>query len=165
MALIEEVWLAAGHVYATDEQILSLLPQGAKLGVASPWAILRDTDIPEIHIPTLAVPLRHAYVPTVFAFKAQQPLVNTAEAHGLMPEAPPDRIFAAFVSGDRQARAAVATVVPQLDYLVFLHREPFRVSPDPCIRYRRGTATFQLFEVTRDAAGHCPEPSGVTVTP
>ena len=70
---------------------LSLLPQGARLGVASPWEILRDTDIPEIHIPTLAVPLRHAYVPTVFAFKSQQPLVNIAEQRGLMPEAPPDR--------------------------------------------------------------------------
>ena len=59
----------------------------------------------------------------------------------------------------------MAAVVAKFDYLVFLHREPFRVSLDPCIRYIRGTATFQLFEVTRDKAGHCPEARGVTATP
>ena len=155
MALVENVWLKADRVYRQDKAILSLIPDGAKLGVAAPWEILEDTDIPEVHVPTLAVVLRRAFVPTVFAIKVQQPLEILPPWRELADIAETDKIFAAYVSGDLPERARLADVLPKFDYIIFLHREPFQVLPDRCLSYVQGTKTFQLFKVTA-LAGRCP---------
>ena len=148
MMLIESVWSRAGPVYAANLEVLSHLPEGAKLAIASPWAILNVTDIPTVHFPTLAVKLRHAYVPTVFAFASQQPLEHTERSRKLMEWAAPDEIFAAFTEGNQVERTRMETVLPKFDYAVFLHNEPFTVPPDDCLTFVAGTSMFQLFRIS-----------------
>jgi hypothetical protein len=155
LEVIERVWLKGDDIYRDDLATLALLPEGAKLGVADPWSILHDTDVPEVHIPLLAIPLRDAFVPPLFAYAAQQPVRLHGSWQDLEERTKPDRIWAAFVERDKAVRTALSPYIAQYDYILFVYLTPFQVPPDPCLKFLRGSPTFQLFKVTAEN-GACP---------
>ncbi|HTH98782.1 MAG TPA: hypothetical protein VL574_15305 [Stellaceae bacterium] len=155
LGAIEQIWLRSKPIYADDAQTLSLIKPGSRMGVADPWAILADTDIPQTHIPLLAVPMRNAFVPPIFAYPAQQPIRIAPAYRDFEAETKPDKIWAAFVEGNPAERKRLAPLLPRYDYLLFVFLEPFKVRPDPCLQFMRGSPTFQLYRVVPQH-GACP---------
>ena len=145
MAVIEAVWLRANALYAADIAVMDTLPERAKLAVAYPARDVNAGAIPQLHIATLAAARREAFVPTVFAFRTQQPLVLRPPYDTLAARTSPAQLWAAFVDGDASARAVVAPALRDYDFIVFADRDPFAVPADPCLKPMSPVSRFQLF--------------------
>jgi hypothetical protein len=147
MAVIEIVWVAADRRYADDIAVLDRLPAGARLAVAYPPRDVNAGMIPELHVATLAVARREAFVPTLFAYPTQQPLAMRTPYDAIAARTSPSALWAAFVIGDAAARAAAAPVLKGYDFIVFADREPFAVPPRACLAPVAATARFQLLSL------------------
>lgn len=145
IAVIEAVWLHAGTLYAADIAVIDALPQAAKLAVAYPPRDVNAGAIPQLHVATLAAARREAFVPTIFAYRTQQPLVLRPPYDTLAARTSPTQLWAAFVGGDAGARAAAAPVLRDYDFIVFADREPFAVPADPCLKPVASVPRFRLF--------------------
>jgi hypothetical protein len=150
MAIIEAVWLHADRVYIADLAVIDSLPEGAKLAVAYPPSDVNAGAIPELHVATLAAARREAFVPTIFAYATQQPLMLRPPYDGLAGATSPNWIWDAFVGGVAEAREAVIPVIHDYDFVVFTGRQPFVVAPSPCLEAVRSTPRFQLFALRHD---------------
>jgi hypothetical protein len=145
MAVIEAVWLQADRLYAADIAVIDTLPQRAKLAVGYPSRDVNAGAIPQLHVATLAAARREAFVPTIFAYRTQQPLVLRPPYDTLAARTSPSQLWAAFVDGDAEARAAVAPVLRAYDFVVFADRDPFAVPADRCLKPMSSVPRFQLF--------------------
>ena len=147
LAVIEAVWLSADRIYAGDLAVIDALPTGARLAVAFPARALNAGRIPEVHVPALAVWRRAAFVPTLFAYPAQQPIAFRPPYATLAAETSSDLLWAAFVDGDSSAHGGVTAVLQSYDFVAFVDRQPFRVPAPPCLRPFASRPTFQIFTV------------------
>jgi hypothetical protein len=154
LAVIEWVWLDADRVYTADLAGLDALPVGAKLAVAYPGEAVNAAAIPEVHLPTLAVSRREAFVPTLFAYPAQQPIALKAPYDRLAVAATPFALWSAFVTGDADARQGVSAGLAQYDAIAFIGRAPFAVPAQRCLRPLTVRPTFQIFGLSH--GGGCP---------
>jgi hypothetical protein len=152
MAVIEAVWLKASGVYAADIAVLDNLPEGAKLAVAYPPGDVNASAVPELHVATLAIARREAFVPTLFAYPTQQPIALRPPYDAVAGETSPNWIWDGFVGGNDQERAASALVLKDYDFIVFTDRQPFTVPPDKCLEPRDATPSFQLFAIRKDCS-------------
>jgi hypothetical protein len=109
-AVIESVWLQADRVYAADFAALDTLPYGAKLAVAYPVDAVNSTAVPETHLPVLAVARRAAFVPTLFAYLAQQPIALNPPYDRLAAAATPFELWSAFTTRDDTAKQHVSKI-------------------------------------------------------
>jgi hypothetical protein len=151
MAVIERVWLAADRLYATDIAALDQLPVGATLAVAYPDREVNASAIPQLHVATLAVARREAFVPTLFAFPTQQPLVLRPPYDALAGTTSPNWIWDGFVAGDATERAASLLALRHYDYVVFTDRDPITVPANACLAPLPSPPRFQLFKVIVDS--------------
>lgn len=151
IAMLEQVWRQARTLYDADMATLSMLPQGARLAGSFDWSPTADirADIPQFHVPMLAVPLREAFVPTVFAYQGLQPLAIAPAFADLPVTAPTEIMWAAFVGNDAAAKARVASVLARYDYVVFYDKKPITVRPTPCLSFVKGVPSFQLYKISR----------------
>jgi hypothetical protein len=147
MAVIETVWLQADRLYASDLAVIDALPRGVTLAVAYPPRDVNAGAIPQIHVATLAAARREGFVPTIFAYRAQQPLVLRPPFDALAGRTSPARLWAAFVERDRNEQWAAAAVLKDYDFIVFADRDPFAVPPNSCLDPILSTPRFQLFAV------------------
>jgi len=152
MAIIEAVWLKADRVYAADIAVIDSLPRSAKLAVAYPPDDVNASAIPELHVATLAVARREAFVPTLFAYPTQQPIALRPPYDAIAGETSSNWIWDGFVDRNDQARTASAMALKDYDFVVFTDRQPFTVPPDKCLEPRAATPTFQLFKIIRDCS-------------
>jgi hypothetical protein len=149
MAVIERAWRRADRVYAADLAAIDALPRGARLGVAYPDAV-HVVPVPQVHLAAMAVVRRDAFVPTLFADRAQQPIVLRPPWAARAAAAQPPALWAAFVSGDRAALARLAPVLADYNFIVFVDRQPFIVRPARYLRPVFEQPTFQIFAIRRD---------------
>ncbi len=151
MYFLEQIWIKARTLYDADMATLGMLPQGAMLAGSFNWSPTADirADIPQFHVPMLAVPLREAFVPTVFAYMGLQPLAIVPAYANLPAEAPTEIIWAAFVGDDKNAQVRVAKVLPRYDYIVFYDKVPITVRPTPCLSFVKGVPSFQLYKIVK----------------
>ena len=152
-AVIEAVWRSADRVYRVDLAAIDALPSGSMLAVAFPSGALNASAIPLLHLPTLAVPRREAFVPTVFAFAGQQPIFVREPYGRLAAAASPALLWSAFVDGDAAAQRQAWPALAGWDAIVFLDRAPFRVPDQPCLRPLVTEPNFQLFSLVK--GGNC----------
>jgi hypothetical protein len=150
MLVIETVWRQADRLYREDIAVIDSLPEGVKLAVAYPPRDVNAGAIPELHVATLAVVRREAFVPTVFAYPAQQPLSLRPAYDALARATSANWLWTAFVDKDPAARAAVMPVLKDYDFVVFADRDPFDVAPSACLEAVRSTPRFQLFALRHD---------------
>jgi hypothetical protein len=144
LGVVESVWLRADKAYTADLAVLDRLPPGAKLAVAYPAGEEHAGAIPLLHLPTLAAARREAFVPTVFAEPAQQPLVRTPPAQALAPLSLPPAWWLTFVNHDPVTRNLLGPALAQYGYVVFLDRKPFDLPPDPCLQRIAAEPRFKL---------------------
>jgi hypothetical protein len=153
MTVIEAVWLKSDAVYAADIAAIDGLPHGTKLAVAFPVREIAAGGIPQLHVAALAAARRGAFVPTVFAYAAQQPLARRPPYDALAAASIPASFWAAFVDNDAAAQAQAAPLLKNYDFIVFASRDPFTVPARPCLEKRPSPANFQLFALRHD--GEC----------
>jgi hypothetical protein len=154
LAVIEAVWVKADRVYSADIAGIDRLPVGVKLAVAYPAGAVNAAVIPEVHLATVAVWRRAAFVPTLFAFPGQQPVALKPPYDRLAAAATPFELWSALVTGDADARARVSAALTAYDAIVFTDRSPFQVPPHRCLQPAFAQPTFQILTVSH-AAG-CP---------
>ena len=155
LGVIEVVWLKTDPIYRADLTGLDMLPRGAKLGVAYPESALGTEPIPEVHVPTLAAARRGAFVPTLFAFTGQQPIVVRPPYDRLTAAAFQFTLWAAFMGGDDEARRQALASLAGYDAIVFVNHEAFQLPDEDCLRPLFRRPTFQIF--TLEHGGGCPE--------
>jgi hypothetical protein len=153
VAVIETVWLRADRVYTADLAAIDALPSGSKLAVAFPSDAVNFSAIPVLHVPTLAVARRDAFVGTLFAYPAQQPIAVRLPYDRLAAASPPTLLWSAFVVGDVEAQHQVWPALAGWDAIVFLDRPLFRVPAQPCLKPLVTESNFQLFSVL--TSGNC----------
>jgi hypothetical protein len=154
LAVIEAVWLNADRVYTADLAGIDALPVGMKLAVAYPPGAVNAVAIPEVHLATLAVWRREAFVPTLFAFPGQQPIGLKPPYDRLAAAAKPFELWSALMTGDADARVRVSAALTTYDAIVFTDRHPFQVPQQRCLLPVFVQPTFQIFTVS--PAEGCP---------
>jgi hypothetical protein len=151
LGLIEHVWREADRVYRADLVGIELLPRGTKLAVAQPERLFHVTRIPEVHLATLAIARREAFVPTLFAIPGQQPVMLKPTFLALTEAAQPQILWAALITGD----AADGTHLPNLlrgyDFVAVTDNRPIPAPSNRCLTPFFVRPTFQIFAVVHDA--------------
>lgn len=147
LAVIERVWLRADHIYAADMAGIDMLPRGAKLAVAYPASAVNFVPVPELHFAALAIVRRDAFVPTLFAAAAQQPVMPRPPYAALAAEARPQQLWDAFVGGDTAELARQPAALRHYDYVAFTDSRPVQVLPNRCLAAVFNKPRFQIFAV------------------
>lgn len=148
LAVIEYVWLRADRVYSADFTGIDMLPRGAKLAVAYPGSAVNFAPVPEVHLAVLAVARREAFVPTLFAYHAQQPIELKPPYAALAEMATPQRFWTVLTGGDTTEATQLLPVLQQYDYVVLTGR--VYVPPNRCLPPFFRQPTFQIFAVLHD---------------
>jgi hypothetical protein len=147
LAVIEHVWRQADRIYSADLAGIDALPRGAKLAVAMPAGLAHMMPIPELHVPTLAIARREAFVPTLFADRGQQPIVLNPPYAALAEAALPPQIWAAFVDDDIAERRRLLPTLEHYGFVVFVDKHPLHVPPSRCLDPLFERPRFQIFAI------------------
>jgi hypothetical protein len=151
MAAIENVWRAADRVYTADLAGIDLLPRGIRLAVAQPEGLFHVTPIPEVHVATLAIARRDAFVPTLFAIPGQQ-LVTLKPTFLVLAEAAhPQILWAALIAGSAADRTHLTASLRGYDFVAFTDDRPIHVPSNRCLTPFFVRPTFQIFALVDDA--------------
>ena len=150
LGVIERVWLRADRVYTADLAGIDLLPRGAKLAVAQPEGLFHVTRIPEVHLATLAIARREAFVPTLFAIPGQQPVILTPTFAALAEAAQPQILWAALIAGGAADRTHLPISLRGYDFVAFTDNRPIPAPSNRCLTSFFLRPTFQIFAVVDD---------------
>ncbi|HWG81197.1 MAG TPA: hypothetical protein VN681_15550 [Stellaceae bacterium] len=152
LAVVTAVWRDSDRLYARLLPALDGLPPGSRVAVAYPPEALNSEATPLAHFPTLAIVRRDAFVPTLFAFATQQPVVLRPEYRALADRLTPERLWAGLVAAapplDESERAAIGGY----DYVAVVGRHPFRLPVQPWLAAVFAGPRFALCRVMADAA-------------
>jgi hypothetical protein len=148
LAVIEFVWLRAERVYSAELAGIDLLPRGARLAVAYPANAVNFAPIPQLHLPLLAVARREAFVPTLFAYKGQQPVAVRPPYAALADAAPPQALWD-FVWNHRDTAVSdgLRQVLQEYDFLVVIGGESRNVPLIECLRPFLKQPNFEILSV------------------
>jgi hypothetical protein len=159
LAIIEYVWLRADHIYSADLAGIDMLPRGAKLAVAYPASAVNFAPVPEVHLAVLAVARREAFVPTLFAYKGQQPIALKPPYDVLAGAATPQDLWSVVAPGRDAANAAgLPRALQQYDFVAVTGGEPWDVPRTRCLRLFFKQPSFEIFAVLHDDV--CASPEG-----
>ena len=153
MAVIEKVWLRSAPIYEQELALLDRLPRGARLAVAAPASAIRVSATPEYHFPVLAVTLRQAFVPTLFAFPTQQPVRLMPGWGELAARTDPDRVWQAFRGRDPASVSLRGLVYAQFDAIVFVGDVDAGVVASNCLAAMGSTPGFALYRIEPQKTG------------
>jgi hypothetical protein len=152
LGMVEVYWIQSDAVYQADLAALDSLPRGAKLAVAWPGSAIEVTRAPELHLPTLAIARREAFVPTLFAYAAQQPVALTPDYAALALATRETPLWTALIEERAKPPARVLAALKSYDFIVFINRTPFEVPQSACLSAMRPGTSFQLFAIHPDCA-------------
>jgi len=146
MGLVAEAWVRADAVYRRDISILNRIPEGARVALAYPSTAISFDAIPKTHLPLLAVIRSNAFVPTLFAFPGQQPVVLTPLGERLAAEAEPNMLWRSWMAG---GEGAMAAVLKDYDFVLALDSRPFDLPALPGLTPLASEPEFALYSVDR----------------
>ena len=158
LGAVERIWRAADRVYTADHAGIDLLPRGARLAVAQPEGLFHVTRVPEVHLATLAIARRDAFVPTLFAIPDQQPVMLKPAFAALAAMAQPQLLWAALVTGRAAERTRLPVPLGDFDFVAFTDERPIHVPENSCLTPFFVQPTFQIFTVVHEA--RCISPAG-----
>jgi hypothetical protein len=129
LSLLGAAWLESDRLYSQLLPAFDAIPAGSRVAVAnsSDASIFPPPSL--LHFPTLAVLRRDAFVPTLFAFPAQQPIALRPHYATLARQLPPARLWAALVERSAPLDSAERAALAEYDFVIFLGRQPFAVQP------------------------------------
>jgi hypothetical protein len=125
LGVVAANWQASDRIYASLLPAFDRLPAGDRLAVAYPPEALNSQPTPLVHLPTLAILRRDAFVPTLFAFPTQQPVLLQPRYRALADRLPPERLWSAFIGGGPALDATERAALAGYDHIVFVGRAAF----------------------------------------
>jgi len=147
LAVVTLSWQASGRIYAALLSGLDAVPLGSRIAVAFPEGAVNVEPTPLAHLPAIAIARRQAFVPTLFAYPTQQPVALRPDYRRLADRLPPDRLWAAFVTGTAPLDAPAKAALGDYDYVVFTDRLPFVLADGSGLTPQFATQRFQLYRV------------------
>jgi hypothetical protein len=129
LGVLGATWLESDRLYAQLLPALDEIPAGSRVAVAIPSDAGIFPPPSLLHFPTLAVVRRDAFVPTLFAFPAQQPIALRRHYAALASQLPPGRLWAALVERTAPLDSAERAALAEYDFVIFEGRRPFAVQP------------------------------------
>jgi len=148
MGLVGAQWERAQAGYARELAILAQVPAGGKLAVAFPAGAIASDPAPKTHLPTMAIIERQAFVPTLFAYRGQQPVALTPEAQRLADGAEPSALWRALMA-EGGPSAAARQALQGFDMLVVLDRYPFALPATGLLSPVAVEPAFALYRIER----------------
>jgi hypothetical protein len=147
LSLFGAAWLESDRLYAQLLPALDGIPAGSRVAVANPFdaAIFPPPSL--LHFPTLAVVRRDAFVPTLFALPAQQPIALRPHYAALARQLPPERLWAALVERTAPLDSAERAALAEYDFVIFEGRRHFAVQPSNELSLILATPRFVLARV------------------
>lgn len=144
IGMVTSNWLASDRDYRSYLAAFDRIEIGSRLAVAAPADAVNVVATPLLHLPAMAAARRDAFVPTLFADPAQQPLAFTPEFRALAAATSADLLWRAFVSGNPPA--AVRQTLAAYDYIVFVGTASF-VMVDAALTPVFRAPRFQLYRL------------------
>lgn len=138
-------WHASDAVYTRMLTILDAISANSRVAVAYPSAELHATVTPFLHMPTLAIIRRDAFVPTLFASPAQQPIRLTPPFQRLADRLTPTELWEHFVEGRGEIDAAALACY---DSILFVAHRDFHLGISDPLRLVAATPEIRLYAVT-----------------
>jgi hypothetical protein len=129
LSVLGWTWLESDRFYAQLLPALDEIPAGSRVAVAIPPDAGLFPPAPLLHFPALAVVRRDAFVPTLFAFPAQQPIALRQHYAALARQLPAGRLWAALVERTAPLDSAERATLAEYDFVIFEGRRPFAVQP------------------------------------
>ncbi len=151
LAVVAVSWQASDRDYRFLLTGLDMAAPGSRIAVAFPPSAVNVTRTPLVHFPTLAAARRDAFVPTLFAEPAQQPLVMQPDYRALAARTSADLLWAHYVAATAPLDAATRTALGDYDYVAFVGVAPFVLGDDRGLSPVFRAPRFQLYRVTPDA--------------
>jgi hypothetical protein len=121
---IAYVWHGSAAAYDAALGGLDRIAPGSRLAIAYPDAAVNAVATPLVHLPTLAIARREAFVPTLFAYPTQQPVALRPDWRAVADALSPQAVWDAFLA-HRPLADAQRAALQKFDYVVFLDRKPF----------------------------------------
>ena len=149
LAVIEQVWRAADRVYAADLAGIDALPRGSKLAIAHPADLFHVVNVPEVHIATLAIARREAFVPSLFAIAGQQPIALRPAFEALAEAAQPQRLWTALMGGGTAGEERPPAILDRFDFVVLTDKQPIHLPPNRCLAAFFLQPTLQIYAISR----------------
>jgi hypothetical protein len=149
-AVIEHAWRHADEVYSADLIGIDALPRGAKLAVAIPPDAIQMMPVPEVHLPTLAISRREAFVPTLFAYPGQQPVALRPTYAPLADAATPQAFWSGLTGGANVEITQLLAVLQQYDYVALIGGGVVDVQLNRCLAEFYRQPSFQIYAVLHD---------------
>ena len=143
MVVLERAWLHQDRELASLRGALAALPNGARLMPLFIFPGDTATDY-RTHFPSMAVIDRGAFVPSMFAFEHQQPMVFSARAMAIMQGKFPVRTSFAGGSGPDWN-----TLTENYDYILLTGRRYLKDPLPSDLKEVASTSEFKLFQVVR----------------
>ena len=155
LAAIEQVWRAADRVYSADLAGIDGLPRGSKLAIAHPADLFHVAAVPEVHVATLAIMRREAFVPSLFAIRGQQPLALRPAFEALAEAAQPQRLWTTLTGRAAASGERLPATLEPFDFVVLTDKHPIHLPANRCLAPFFLRPTFQIYAVGRgiDCAG------------
>ncbi len=153
LGMVAVNWQASERSYAELQPAFDRIPVGSRVAVAYSSASIHSERTPLTHFPLLAVVARDAFVPTLFAYPTQQPVALKPAFRALADRLPPDALWSAFLRSDAPLEAKTREALEACDFVIFLDRRPFTLAVTTGLEAVFTTPRFQLFRITREAAG------------
>jgi hypothetical protein len=153
VAFIEYAWLQANRVYSADLTGIDMLPQGAKLAVAYSASAVNFSSMPELHLASLAVVRREAFVPTLFAYEGQQPVALRPPYAALADAATPQDLWSlALMNRGTPSAQGLRQVLQQYDFVVMVGGAPQNSPLNGCLRSFFKQPNFEILAVLHNPA-------------
>jgi hypothetical protein len=144
-AVVGAVWQGDQAGYRADLAMFSHLPTGSRIAVAALPDTVNVTAMPLRHLPVLAVATRQAFVPTLFAYPSQQPVLLRPPWDAVAAASDPAAIWIAAMN----AKGAIP-VLRAFDAVVFLDGKPIPDITTPCLTPVGRRLDFQVYWIEKD---------------
>lgn len=128
LGVVTSNWQASDRLYASFLPAFDHIPVGSRVAVAYSPDALNSEATPLVHFPTLAIVRRDAFVPTLFAFGAQQPVALRPPYRTFAEQLPPERLWDAFVTGAAPLDEGARSVLANYDFIAFVGRRSFTLA-------------------------------------
>jgi hypothetical protein len=125
MSALGAEWLKSDRFYTQLLPAFDEIPAGSRVAVANPTGTVKFPMPSLSHFPALAVARRNAFVPTLFALPAQQPITLRPHYAALASQLHPERLWAALVVQTAPLDTVERAAFAEYDFVIFEALLPF----------------------------------------
>jgi hypothetical protein len=147
LGVVAVSWHASDRLYAELLPAIDQIPVGSRVAVAFPPGAVHAEATPLLHFPALAATRRDAFVPTLFASPAQQPMAFQPAYAELARRAPAEALWSTYVDGETTADLSAA--LGAFDYVIFVAPRSFVVPPRPELQPIFAAPRFVLLRIVK----------------